>query len=126
MPPRPLPPPDPERGPPGRKHDGQAGDRNRWAVQHPHGVGGGRRAQAEHDGRRRPLPSGQQGAAGNQAERVALLKALSEGKRNFKKITVVTDAKLLTPPCGSCRQMLWEFCGNIEVELVKAKAPNER
>ena len=52
------------------------------------------------------------------AERVALLKALSEGKRRFKKITVVTDAKLLTPPCGSCRQMLWEFCGNIEVELV--------
>jgi cytidine deaminase len=52
------------------------------------------------------------------AERVALLKALSEGKRRFKKITVVTDARLLTPPCGSCRQMLWEFCGDIEVELV--------
>ena len=40
------------------------------------------------------------------AERVALFKALSEGKRHFEKITVVTDAKLLSPPCGACRQLL--------------------
>jgi cytidine deaminase len=59
------------------------------------------------------------------AERVALLKALSEGQRRFKKITVVTDAKLLTPPCGACRQMLWEFCGNIEVELVNLQGGME-
>ncbi|MEW6730895.1 MAG: cytidine deaminase [Acidobacteriota bacterium] len=59
------------------------------------------------------------------AERVALLKALSEGKRRFLKVTVVTDAKLLTPPCGACRQMLWEFCGNIEVELVNLKGGTE-
>jgi cytidine deaminase len=52
------------------------------------------------------------------AERVALFKALSEGKRNFIKITVVTDGKLLSPPCGPCRQLLWEFCGDIAVEMV--------
>src|SRR4051794_33878120 len=46
------------------------------------------------------------------AERVALFKALSEGQRRFKKVAVVTDAKLLSPPCGACRQMLWEFCGD--------------
>ncbi|MBL8149551.1 MAG: cytidine deaminase [Blastocatellia bacterium] len=51
------------------------------------------------------------------AERVALLKALSEGKRHFEKVTVVTDTRMLTPPCGSCRQMLWEFCGDVEVEM---------
>lgn len=52
------------------------------------------------------------------AERVALFKALSDGKRNFKKITIVTDASKLSLPCGACRQLLWEFCGDIEVEIV--------
>jgi cytidine deaminase len=51
------------------------------------------------------------------AERLALLKALSEGEREFTEIAVVTDAATLTPPCGPCRQLLWEYCGNIPVRL---------
>src|SRR5262245_2318984 len=51
------------------------------------------------------------------AERVALLKALSEGERDFSDIVVVTDAHEITPPCGACRQLLWEYCGDISVCL---------
>ena len=51
------------------------------------------------------------------AERVALFKALSEGNREFAAAAVVTDAVRLTPPCGTCRQLLWEFCGDIRVTL---------
>ena len=51
------------------------------------------------------------------AERVALWKAMSEGMRTFRRIAVVTAAGKLTTPCGACRQLLWEFCGNIEVIL---------
>ena len=49
------------------------------------------------------------------AERVAIFKALSEGKRAFTRIAVVADTTSPTPPCGACRQIIWEFCGNIEV-----------
>ena len=49
------------------------------------------------------------------AERVAIFKALSEGKRSFKRIAVVADTKDPTPPCGACRQIIWEFCGDAEV-----------
>lgn len=59
------------------------------------------------------------------AERVALMKALSEGKRKFTRIAIVTDAKLLSPPCGSCRQLLWEYCGDIEVELVNLRGGSD-
>ena len=52
------------------------------------------------------------------AERVALWKALSEGERAFTEITVVTAAERPTPPCGACRQLLWEFCGDIPVYMV--------
>jgi cytidine deaminase len=51
------------------------------------------------------------------AERVALWKALSEGATAFSAITIVTDARVVTPPCGSCRQLLWEYCGDIQVHL---------
>src|SRR6202453_94005 len=51
------------------------------------------------------------------AERVAIFKALSEGERGFDAIAVVTDAEKLTPPCGACRQIIWEFCGDAEVIL---------
>ena len=52
------------------------------------------------------------------AERVALYKALSEGKDlTFTRIAVVADTDNPTPPCGSCRQLLWEYCGDIEVVL---------
>ncbi len=49
------------------------------------------------------------------AERVAIFKALSEGKRSFRRIAVVADTQSPTPPCGACRQIIWEFCGDAEV-----------
>jgi len=52
------------------------------------------------------------------AERVAVFKAVSEGIRRFDAVAVVADSKHLTPPCGPCRQILWEFCGDIWVHLV--------
>ena len=51
------------------------------------------------------------------AERVAIFKAISEGERGFSAITVVTDTEKLTPPCGACRQLIWEFCGDIPVGM---------
>ena len=52
------------------------------------------------------------------AERVALFKALSEGQQTFTRLAVVTGAHTTTPPCGACRQLLWEYAGNLEVILV--------
>jgi cytidine deaminase len=51
------------------------------------------------------------------AERVAIFKAISEGKRQFTRVCVVTDTEKPTSPCGACRQLLWEFCGDIEVVM---------
>ena len=51
------------------------------------------------------------------AERVAMFKALSEGHRRFRRIAVVADTSGPTPPCGACRQILWEFGGDLEVIL---------
>jgi cytidine deaminase len=51
------------------------------------------------------------------AERVALWKALSEGERDFTAIAIVADTAAPTPPCGACRQLLWEYCGDIAVFL---------
>jgi cytidine deaminase len=51
------------------------------------------------------------------AERVTVFKAISEGTRSFRRIAVVANTDRLTPPCGACRQILWEFCGNIPVLL---------
>src|SRR2546426_8305205 len=59
------------------------------------------------------------------AERVAIFKAMSEGERGFDAIAVVTDADTLTPPCGACRQLLWEFCGDAEVILANLKGKQE-
>ncbi len=60
------------------------------------------------------------------AERVAVLKAVSEGARKFTRIAVAADTGTLTPPCGACRQILWEFCGDIEVILVNLEGRTER
>lgn len=49
------------------------------------------------------------------AERVALVKALSDGHSVFTRIVIVADTQTPTPPCGSCRQLLWEYCGDIDV-----------
>jgi cytidine deaminase len=51
------------------------------------------------------------------AERVAVWKAISEGHRGFRRVAVVADTKAPTPPCGACRQILWEFGGDLEVIL---------
>ncbi len=51
------------------------------------------------------------------AERVALWKALSEGERKFTQIVVVTSSESPASPCGACRQLLWEYCDDIEVIL---------
>jgi cytidine deaminase len=59
------------------------------------------------------------------AERVAILKAISEGERGFDAIAVVTDTDALTPPCGACRQLIWEFCGDVPVILSNLKGKVE-
>ena len=51
------------------------------------------------------------------AERVALLSALAAGERNFRAIAVVTQSEEPSTPCGPCRQLMWEYCGDIEVTL---------
>ena len=51
------------------------------------------------------------------AERVAMFKALSEGHRAFSRIAIVADTDDPTPPCGACRQILWEFAGDLVVVL---------
>ncbi len=60
------------------------------------------------------------------AERVAIFKAISEGERGFDAIAVVTDTATLTPPCGACRQIIWEFCGDVEVLLANLEGKVER
>jgi cytidine deaminase len=59
------------------------------------------------------------------AERVALWKALSEGEREFKGLAVVTDAAPPATPCGACRQLLWEFCGDLELILANLDGREE-
>src|SRR5437588_8522310 len=51
------------------------------------------------------------------AERVAVFKAISEGYRSFRRVAIVADTQEPTPPCGACRQILWEFGGNLDVHL---------
>jgi len=51
------------------------------------------------------------------AERVAVFSAIAAGARRFRRIAIAADTDVLTPPCGACRQILWEFCGDIEVLL---------
>jgi cytidine deaminase len=59
------------------------------------------------------------------AERTAIFKAVSEGERGFEAIAVVTDTDALTPPCGACRQIIWEFCGDVPVVLANLKGKVE-
>ena len=59
------------------------------------------------------------------AERVAIFKAISEGERGFEAIAVCTDTEGLTPPCGACRQIIWEFCGDVDVILSNLKGKTE-
>ena len=59
------------------------------------------------------------------AERVAIFKAISEGENEFEQLAVVADTERLTSPCGACRQIIWEFCGDIPVILSNLKGENE-
>jgi cytidine deaminase len=59
------------------------------------------------------------------AERVAVFKAISEGARLFRRIAIAADTATLTPPCGACRQILWEFCGDLEIILVNLEGRTE-
>jgi len=61
------------------------------------------------------------------AERVAVFKAISEGARprEFTRVAVAAAAGKLTPPCGACRQILWEFCGDVELILVNLQGVTE-
>ena len=59
------------------------------------------------------------------AERVAVFKAISEGAHSFRRIAVATDTETLTTPCGACRQILWEFCGNVQLTLANLNGIQE-
>jgi cytidine deaminase len=60
------------------------------------------------------------------AERVAVFKALSEGIHGGVRICVVADTEAPTPPCGACRQWLWEFGGDMEVILANLQGEKAR
>jgi cytidine deaminase len=60
------------------------------------------------------------------AERVAMFKALSEGHRAFTRIAIVADTNEPTPPCGACRQILWEFGGDLEIILANTRRQTAR
>lgn len=59
------------------------------------------------------------------AERVAIWKAVSEGETEFSEIAVVADTEQLTPPCGVCRQVIWEFCGDVPVIFANLENKSE-
>ena len=59
------------------------------------------------------------------AERVAIWKALSEGERDFTELVIVADTEQLTPPCGTCRQIIWEFCKNAKIVLANLRGGRE-
>ena len=59
------------------------------------------------------------------AERVAIFKALSEGARQFRRLAVVADTERLVTPCGACRQIIWEFCGDLAVVLANEQGQSE-
>ena len=59
------------------------------------------------------------------AERVAIWKALSEGERNFTNLAVAADTQTLTPPCGTCRQIIWEFAKHADIVMVNLRGDRE-
>jgi cytidine deaminase len=59
------------------------------------------------------------------AERSAIYHAVSRGARRFKRVAVVADTPSLTPPCGACRQVLWDLCGDLEVVLFNLAGKRE-
>lgn len=59
------------------------------------------------------------------AERVAAFRAVAEGGRRFTRIVIAADTEVLTPPCGACRQVLWELCGDVEIVIVNLQGARE-
>jgi len=59
------------------------------------------------------------------AERVAIWKGLSEGERDFSALSIVADTESLTPPCGTCRQIIWEFCRNANIKLLNLRGDSQ-
>jgi cytidine deaminase len=59
------------------------------------------------------------------AERVAIWKALSEGERQFTELAVVADTETLTPPCGTCRQIIWEFARGVTIVFANLNGESE-
>jgi cytidine deaminase len=62
------------------------------------------------------------------AERVAIWKALSElseDERQFTALAVVADTETLTPPCGTCRQIIWEFARGATIVFANLKGESE-
>ena len=55
------------------------------------------------------------------AERTAIFNAYLEGERKFKAIAIAGDAQDFCPPCGACRQVISDLCGNIDVIMVNPK-----
>ncbi|MEZ4456001.1 MAG: cytidine deaminase [Gemmatimonadales bacterium] len=56
------------------------------------------------------------------AERSAAAAAVAAGVRRFRRVVVVTAADTPTPPCGACRQVLWEFGPDLVVESVGSRS----
>jgi cytidine deaminase len=59
------------------------------------------------------------------AERVAIWKALSECERDFTDLVIVVDTEQLTPPCGTCRQIIWEYTKDAKITLANLKGQSE-
>src|SRR5262252_5657275 len=59
------------------------------------------------------------------AERVAIWKALSEGERDFTHLAIAVDTEQLTPPCGTCRQIIWEYCKHARIILANLRGQRE-
>ena len=59
------------------------------------------------------------------AERVAIWKALSECERDFTNLVIVVDTEQLTPPCGTCRQIIWEYCKDAKITLANLRGQTE-
>jgi cytidine deaminase len=59
------------------------------------------------------------------AERNAIFKGISTGAKRFRRVAIAADTDQLTPPCGACRQILWEFCGDVDVVLSNLKGKTE-
>ena len=59
------------------------------------------------------------------AERVAIWKALSECEREFTDLVIVVDTEQLTPPCGTCRQIIWEYCKQAKITLANLRGQRQ-